>query len=139
MNNAISNTDLLADICGGCDCTGFAPALTVAYNSGGHTVTVTDGSTYSGGDARKIVQFEVRDCFGNKITGAVLEGDGDNAQAVSVVGFDASQGFTIKATVVSKNGCISDGRARLAPGGTSGVFGAWDKDSSILAYTDTES
>ena len=138
--NAFSNENIKDDLCGGCDCVDFAPSLAFVYSSGGHTITVTDNSVYPAGDSRKVVQLTVRDKNGDKAVNSISAADGDDAQAVSTAALDASGGFTILATVVSANGCLSDGHADFVGlNVTSGNLGYWDMDNDSLRVTPVES
>lgn len=138
MNNAISNDPILNDLCGNCDCSDFVPAATYNYNSGAHTITITDTTVYGSGNSRKVVQLLISDCYGNKVSSSIAGDDVDNAVAVNVAPLNPADGFKVSATIVSVSGCISDGHARVL-GATTGSLGAWDKDSVSVAFTDDES
>lgn len=127
---AFDNSNLKDAACGGCDCSGFTPAATFAYNSGAHTVTVTDGSAYDAGDARKMLHARVTAVKGGK---AVASSAG--APVVDVSGLDLSEGFQVFATIVSNNGCISDGHFgnNWGTSAASGALGSWDKDSTDIS------
>src|SRR5687768_11782604 len=106
---AFLNENIKDKLCGGCDCTGFVPAINYALS--GNNLTVTDATTYPAGTDRSIVQIYVHDKKGNKVSGSIAAGDGDDAQVVSVAGLDRSEGLDMLVTVVSNGGCLSDGHA----------------------------
>lgn len=140
--NAFSNENIKDKLCGGCECSGFAAALAFSYNAGASTITVTDNSTYEAGDARKIVHLKVIDKNGAEVVGNIAAADGDDAVTLSTATLDASGGFRINATVVTNNGCISDGHAEaIGISVTEGDFGYWDKDNNSITIgaTDDES
>lgn len=131
--SAIDNSNLINNLCGGCECTGFVPAVTFSYNSGAGTITVTEASTYAAGDARKIANLRVSDKNGTKVAGSISEADGDDAVTIDVSSLDLSEGYRIDATVVSTAGCISDGHAgRIGMLIAAGAIGSWDKDSRTI-------
>lgn len=131
--SAIDNSNLINNLCGGCECTGFVPSVTFSYNSGAKTITVTDASTYAAGDDRKIVNLRVSDKNGDKVAGNISQADGDDAVTISVAALDLSEGYRIDATVVTTAGCISDGHAgRIGMLITAGAIGSWDKDSRTI-------
>lgn len=128
---AIDNSNLKTGLCGGCECTGFVPSVAFEYNAGAGTIAFTDNSTYGAGDGRKIVNILVNDKDGKRIAGSILEADGDDAVTVNVSTLDLSEGFVARVTVVTIDGCISDGHAgRIGMLITEGNIGSWDKDSS---------
>ncbi len=127
---AFSNENIKDKLCGGCDCTGFVPAITYALS--GNNLTVTDATTYGAGADRKIVQIYVNDKKGNQVSGSIAANDGDDAVVVSVAGLDRSEGIDMRVTVVSNVGCVSDGHAsNLAASGSAGSF---DKDYDSLTF-----
>lgn len=135
--SAIDNSNLKTGLCGGCECTGFIPAVTFSYNSGAGTITVTEASTYAAGDARKIVNLRVSDKNGDKVVSNISEADGDDAVTIDVSTLDLSEGYRLDATVVTTAGCISDGHAgRIGMLITSGAIGSWDKDSRTIEIDD---
>lgn len=140
---AFDNSNLKTDLCGGCDCSGFIPSVGYTYDAGAGTIALEDNSTYGAGDSRKIVNILVDDKNGKKIAGSILEADGDDAVTVDVSTLDLSEGFVIRVTVVTVEGCISDGHAgRIGMVIAEGNIGSWDKDSSTkltVGETDDES
>lgn len=140
---AIDNSNLKTDLCGGCDCSGFVPSIGFVYDAGAGTIAFDDNSTYGAGDGRKIVNILVSDKDGKKVAGSILEADGDDAVTVDVSSLDLSEGFVAQVTVVTIDGCISDGHAgRIGMLITEGNVGSWDKDSSTkitVGATDDES
>lgn len=131
--SAIDNSNLINNLCGGCECTGFVPSVTFTYDSNAGTITVTDASTYPAGDARKIVNLRVSDKNGTKVAGSIAENDGDDAVTIDVSTLDLSEGYRVDATVVTTAGCISDGHAgRIGMLITNGAIGSWDKDSRTI-------
>lgn len=130
---AFSNENIKDKLCGGCDCTGFTPRVTYAISS--NTLTVTDASTYAAGDDRKVLHASIHDKRGGKVVMAIVAGDGDDAQAVSIASLDRSEGIDMLVTVVSLEGCISDGHASNL--GASGAAGYWDKDYDALTIGGT--
>lgn len=140
---AFDNSNLKTDLCGGCDCSGFVPSVEFTYNAGAGTIAFEDNSTYGAGDGRKIVNILVDDKNGKKIAGSILEGDVDDAQTLDVSTLDLSEGFVARLTVVTIEGCISDGHAgRIGMLIVTGNVGSWDKDSSTkltVGATDDES
>jgi hypothetical protein len=138
--NAFSNENIKDNLCGGCDCVDFAPSLGFVYDDNAATIVVTDNSVYSAGDSRKVVQISIRDKNGDKAVSSISAADGDDAVTVSVSALDPSGGFTILATVVSANGCISDGHADFVGlNVTSGDLGYWDKDNDAITVGSSES
>lgn len=127
---AIDNTNLKTNLCGGCDCSSFVPAVSFAYDSNAKTITVTDSTTYGAGVNRKIVNFYIIDKNDKSVVGNIPHDDGDNAVTVNVASLDLSEGFVIKATVVADNGCISDGHfGKIGMIIAAGSLGSWDKDA----------
>lgn len=144
--NAFDNTNLLTGLCGGCDCTGFSASITFTYNAGAGTITFTDASTYPAGDDRKIVNLRVKDKNSKTIDGNIAAADGDDAVTLNLSTLDLSEGFEAYATVVTNEGCISDGHyGRIGmTAAAAGSIGSWDKDSigiviSNVDETDDES
>jgi hypothetical protein len=127
---AFSNENLKDNLCGGCDCTGFAPSVTFTYNAETGSLVVTDATTYPAGAARSVVKFSVHDKSGNKVIGSIASDDGDDAVTVSLSDLDGSEGIDILATVVSDDGCISDGHYSNI--GAAGALGKWDKDNDAV-------
>ena len=124
------NENIKDKLCGGCECTGFTPSVTWTYNAGTNTVVATDASTYPAGDDRKIVHLTVYDKRGGKVLSSITAADGDDAQSFSVAALDNSEGLTLLATVITEEGCISDGHANLL--NAAGSVGYWDKDNDAL-------
>lgn len=131
---AISNDNIKDKLNSFVDWAGFVPSLTFAHNFGAKTITITDASTYPGGDSRKIVKVEVRDANAKKVIDSISAADVDNAITISTATLDYSDGLTILATVVTTIGRISDGHATGINGGvTAGAVGSWDyKEVNVL-------
>lgn len=137
--NAFSNANIKDKLCGGCDCSGFTAALGFVYSAGGKTIALTDNTVYGAGDPRKLVQITIFDNFGNKISGSIAAG-GAGTVTLSTATLDASQGFTITATVLSVGGCISDGHVDFVGLNVStGNLGYWDKDNNNINVGSVES
>jgi hypothetical protein len=137
--NAFSNTNIKDKLCGGCDCSGFAAALGFVYSSGAKTITFTDNTVYGSGDPRKLVQITIFDAYGAKISGSIAAG-GAGSTVISTATLDASGGFTVKATVLSVGGCISDGHVDFVGLNVStGNLGYWDKDNNNINVGSVES
>jgi hypothetical protein len=133
MPPVFDNSNLVNGLCGGCECTGFVPAVTFVYDANAGTITVTEASTYAAGDARKICNIRVTDKAGNKVDGNISAADGDDAVTIDVSDLDLSEGYRIDATVLANSGCISDGHAgRIGMLITEGNIGSWDKDSTTI-------
>jgi hypothetical protein len=121
---AINNTGIL-NICGSCNCTGFAAGVSYAYDAGAKTITVTEGSTFPAADALAIVHVYVTDKHGNSKYGKI-EAAGGNV-VINVAAMNANGGFNIIATVVSNDKCIGDlavydVAAATVAAGTAGTF-----------------
>lgn len=126
---AFSNENIKDKLCGGCDCAGFVPAVGFTYNAGAKTIEFTDSTVYTSGDSRKIVHLTVYDKDGRKVLGNITAEDVDNKVTVSTATLDASGGLTLLATVISAEGCLSDGHTNLVGIAiTAGSIGYWDKD-----------
>lgn len=125
---AFSNDNIKDNLCGGCDCTGFVPAITYAYS--GSTVTVTDATAYPAGTERAIVHIAIFDEAGGKAVGTITGDDGDDAQAVSVAELDPSEGLDMLVTIVSTGNCVSDGHASNL--GATGSAGFFDKENNSI-------
>lgn len=123
---AFSNANIKDNLCGGCDCTGFAPALAYTYNEGTGAIVVTDATVYPTGDYRKVIHVSVHDGVNTPVKGSMTSGDVDNAITLDASGLDDSDGLKLLATIVTNEGCISDGHAWNI--GAAGNFGKWDKD-----------
>lgn len=118
---AFSTENIIDNLCGGCECTGFVPSIT--YAKSGSTVTVTDATTYPAGAARSIVHIAIYDKAGKKALGNIASDDGDDAVAVSIAELDTAEGIDMLVTVVSDDGCVSDGHAsNLQAEGSAGFF-----------------
>lgn len=87
---------------------GFAPSVGYVYNSGGHTITITDNTTYAGGDGLKLVHIHITDKMGGQVYNKVTVTGGGGAVAVDVSGLNAIEGFNVNCTVVSNNGALGD-------------------------------
>jgi hypothetical protein len=139
MGNAFDNSNLKTGLCGGCDCTGFSPVVNFSYNSGAGTITITDATTYPSGADRKIVKIRVSDKDCKIVNGNILAADGDDAVTIDVSGLDLSEGFVINASVVSDDGCISDGHfGRIGMMIATGKLGSWDQDSTGIIISDVD-
>lgn len=125
---AFSNENIKDMLCGGCDCTGFTPSVTYVISS--NTLTITDASTYPAGDDRKILRVAIHDKQGGKVVAAITQGDGDDAQAVSIAALNRAEGIDMLITIVTQEGCISDGHASNL--GASGSAGYFDFENSSL-------
>lgn len=79
------------------------------YNSGANTITVTDTTTYPTGDARKLVEVDVFDRYGGKVSGKILVGTTGGAVAISVAALNPARGFAMNVRVVSNLGMYKDG------------------------------
>lgn len=123
---AFSNENIKDNLCGGCDCVGFVPALSYTYNSGTGAIVVTDNSVYPAGDGRKMIHISVHDNVNAPIKSSADAGT-VNVDASTL---DDSDGLAILATVVTDNGCISDGHAWNIK--ATGNFGKWDKDYDAI-------
>lgn len=136
---AFSNDNIKDKLCGGCECTGFAAAISFIY-AAPNTLTLSDESVY-GTDSRKIIKFTLVDKFGNKISGSMAGDDGDDSIVMDPsAGLDLSYGFSILATVVTDNGCISDGSVHEVGVNTAeGSLGYWDKDNNSGTIGTSES
>jgi hypothetical protein len=127
---AFSNDNIKDNLCGGCDCTGFVPAVT--YSRSGSNVTVTDTSAYPAGAARAIVHIAIFDKAGEKVVSSIAAGDGDDAVTVSIAELTTAEGVDMLVTVVSDDDCISDGHAsNLGASGSAGFFDL--ENNSIFA------
>jgi hypothetical protein len=130
---AFKNDNIIDKLCGGCDCTDFVPAVSFTYDAGAKTITFTDASVYGAGNDRKIVHLGIYDKNGEKVLGNISAADGDDAVALSTATLDASGGFKLAATVVTDNGCVSDGHAEaVGIAIIAGDLGYWDKDNTAL-------
>lgn len=138
MGNAFDNSNLVDSLCGGCNCTGFSAAVSFVYDSGAKTIVFTDGTTYPNGANRKIVNLRVTDKNCKTVDGNIAANDGDDAVTVSVASLDASEGLELRATVVSDDGCISDGHfGRIGMTlSASGSLANWDKAHNGIIISD---
>lgn len=127
---AFSNDNIKDNLCGGCDCTGFVPDLSYTYNASTGAIVVTDNSTYPAGDARLVVHVSVHDNVNTPVKGSISAADGDDAITLDASDLDDSDGLKLLATVVTENGCLSDGHAWNIK--AAGNFGKWDKDYDSL-------
>lgn len=129
--NGFSNLPIKDALCGGCNCTGFAPSVAFVYDPTAHTIVFTDNSTYPSADSRKIVQLYVKDDNAKIITGSIASGATTATLDVSTL--DASQGFILLVTVISASGCLSDGEAyKVGVSVNAGNIGKWDKDYDAI-------
>jgi len=103
--NAIQNTGLL-NLFQAVSFAGFGPS--VAYSLSGTTLTVTDNTTYPGGDGLKILQITITDREGATVYANTTTTGSGGAAAVSVSTLSAAGGFAVKATVVTNNGLLAD-------------------------------
>lgn len=125
---AFKNDNLKDKLCGGCDCTDFAPGVDFDYDAGAKTLDFTDTSAYGAAGGLKIIQLAVYDRNGEKAVGQIETAGG--TEQISTAALDPSGGYNITATVVGENGCISDGHAEaVGIAVTTGSFGWWDKDN----------
>lgn len=124
---AFKNDNLKDKLCGGCDCTDFAPAVTFDYDANAKTIDFTDTSSYGTGGL-KIIHLYVYDRSGNKMVDSIDTAGG--TATISTATLDPSGGYSIMATVVGDGGCISDGHAEaIGISITEGALGYWDKDN----------
>jgi len=132
--NGFSNENIVDRLCGGCECSGFTPKVDLSYVSGTGVLTVTDSSTYPTGDSRKIVHVYARDKNAKKVISSIAAADGDGVITMDLTSLDKSEGFTIESTVVTANGCISDGHfSGLGIVATASSLGGWDKDNNSIS------
>lgn len=122
---AIDNSGLV-NYCRSCNCSGFIPVLTYAYNAAAKTVTVTNASTVSSPDGWKIGRITVHDQFGNTAYNHIDTVSGN--AVVNTATLDASKPYSITATLVTNGGCTADGSASKI--GAAGALGGWDKKFS---------
>lgn len=124
---AFKNDNLKDKTCGNCDCTDFAPGVSFDYDSGAKTIDFDDTSSYGTGGL-KVIHLAVYDRNGNKVVDTI-DTEGGSA-TISTATLDPSGGYSITATVVGDNGCISDGHAEaVGISITEGALGYWDKDN----------
>ena len=111
---AIDNSNLVGGLCLGCDCTGFAPALSYELKNTAtlKQVIITDASTFGAGDTLKKVLIHVYDASGKEVHGnfvapapatPVVPG----STTIDVSTLDLSN-LTVLATVISDKGCKAD-------------------------------
>lgn len=97
---AIGNSGLLT-VCNVCGVAGFVPAVSYAYDSAAHTITLTDASAFAAGDGLAIVQITITDGTGayltNKITVTATP------KIIDVSTLDSFLGFNINVMVVTTN------------------------------------
>jgi len=131
---AFKNEDIKDDLCGGCNCTGFAPNITFTYDGETGELVITDDSDYPDGDSRKIVQIEVRDKNGDKMVDNIAADDDDDAISIDTSDdLDSSGGLSVHATVVSDKGCLSAGHIdAIGINIVAGSLGYWDKDYDAI-------
>ncbi|KAA5532651.1 hypothetical protein F0919_17880 [Taibaiella lutea] len=122
---AIDNSNLI-NYCRNCNCSGFTPVLTYAYNAGAKTVTVTSASTVSSPDGWKIGRIAVHDQFGGTAFGHIDTVNGN--VVVSTASLNASKPYSVTATIITNGGCTADGSASQI--GAAGSLGGWDKKFS---------
>ncbi len=138
MRTAIDNSGFL-NVCHNCGCVGFEPSLAFDFNSVAKTLEITDNTTYSAGDARKIVHILVSDKHGNHKSGNIpVGGTGvvtlglSNSNRGDVM--DLSEGINIICTVVSDKRCVADLSAYsvgLVTGSATGDLGNTDNEGDI--------
>ena len=103
---AVDNTNLISGLnTPAVVTTGFAPVVTWAYSS--PSITFTDGSSFPSADSFKIINCTVTDNEGNQVTGAINAASG--TAVVNCSTLVQTSPWRVNATVVSTNGCISDG------------------------------
>ena len=128
---AIDNSEI-RNYCRRCNCSGFIPKFTYAYNAGNKTVTVTNASTVNGPDGHKIAHVYVHDQEGNHVYGKIETVAGN--VVISTATLDASKPFSITVTAITNGGCTGDGRAKNIS--AAGELGGWDvKFSEASAQT----
>lgn len=127
---AFDNSNLINDTCGGCDCKGFIASASFVYDPNAHTIAVTDHSTYEAGDGRKMINVRVSDKNGKK----AKSGADASPVTADVSGLDLSEGYQLFVTIVTDNGCISDGHVgnNWLTSALSGNIGSWDRDSTKI-------
>lgn len=136
---AFSNDKIKDKLCGGCDCTGFTPDISFIF-AAPDSLTIEDDSVYPAGDSRKIVHITLTDRNAKELKSSIASDDVDDTITMNPSTLDLSEGFSIRATVVTANGCISDGMIRKVGVNTAeGVLGAWDKDYDAITIPDSES
>lgn len=108
----------------GCNCIGFAPALSFTYNSGTNVVVVTDASVLPSGDTLKRINVLVHDEYGGTKAGTIATAAG-NTGSIDVSGLNKSKGLHLTATIVTNAGCKSDGAARSI--GATGSLSNWSE------------
>lgn len=94
----IDNRNIL-NIGSRCDCIGFTPTATWAYNSGAKTVTVTDATVFSSGDAFKSANVRVYDKFGSEAYAVIYSA----AQIAAALTLKNSTAATTAAALTAKN------------------------------------
>jgi len=123
--NAIDNSALLNIDKPLVDTTGFAPAMTFAYNAGAKTVTVTDASAFGAGDSFSRINVKIHDEVGNTVLGTISAAAG-NTGALDVSGMDLTTDLAITATMNTTKGCMTAGSVRgVNATKTSGSLGKW--------------
>lgn len=92
----------------GCDCVGFTPGLTYAYDSSAKTVTVTEATVYSSADFLKRINVLVHDAAGGTKAGTITlsKGGGGYTSAPTVV-ITGGGGSGATATATIANGIIT--------------------------------
>lgn len=97
---AIDNSGLLT-VCNVCGAAGFAPAVTYAYDSAAHTITLTDASVFAAADGLAIVQITITDGTGAQLTNKITVTA--TPKVIDVSSLDAFLGFNINVMVVTTN------------------------------------
>lgn len=86
---------------------GFTPAVTFTYTAG-TSLTATDASSFTTGDAFKKTIVRIYDRFGNEATGIISAAAG-NTGAISTSGLNPAQGLFVKVFVASQSGAQGEG------------------------------
>lgn len=106
---AINNLPLTTDLTKkGCNCTGFAPGLSYAYDANAKTVTITDTTTYPVADFLKRINVLVHDEFGGTKAGTItVTKGGSGYTSAPTVSFSGGGGTGAAATAVVTNGVVT--------------------------------
>ena len=87
---------------------GFTPSVGYVYNTGAKTITVTDNSTFAGGDGLKLVHIHITDADGSQLYNHITVTGGGGAVVMDVSGLNNIAGFNINCTVITNNGALGD-------------------------------
>lgn len=101
---AIENKKML-NVCHVCDTIGFTPKLVYSFNTANKKLTLTDSSTFTTGNILQIINVTVT-VEGIDRIGSINTAGG--SIEIDLSGMNTSNGFNIKATVVSKNKQTAD-------------------------------